>query len=281
MPLTLGVIAGGPVALGEANQVATLAGYMDGAASNSFHYRNDGTGLTVGKLPGSTQGLSFDPTTGIPSSANMAGPATNPLAGVTTAGGNILLESGNLALSQPVNTGSGAVSLTSTGTITEPAGGLISAATLTGTSVGGTTLNQTNLLTNLGPFTDGGAGGFALTNGQTLNVTAAIGAGTGGLALTTTSGNLVLGAGLAGTTVTLTSAGTITEPHGAIFATTLAGNSTGGTTLNNPANGVTNLGPFTNNGAGGLALTNNATLNITGAVDAGTGGLALAAPGGN
>ena len=109
--------------------------------------------------------------------------------------------------------------------ITEPAGGSITAATLTGNSRLGASLNQANLLTNLGPFTNAGAGGFALSDGQTLNVTGAVNAGTGGLALTTTSGNLVVGAGLkAGTTVTLTSAGTITEPAGGVItAATLTG----------------------------------------------------------
>jgi filamentous hemagglutinin family protein len=285
LPLSLGVIARGPVALGEANQVATLAGYVDGAASNSFLYRNDRAGLTVGTSPGSTLGLSFDPTTGIPSSANMAGPATNPLAGVTTAGGSILLEtttSGNLALSQPVNAGSGAVTLTSAGTITEPAGGSITAATLSGNSTGGTTLDQANLVADLGPFTNNGAGGFALTDGQTLNVTGAADAGTGGLALTTTSGNLVVDARLsAGTVVTLSSAGTITEAaDGLITTETLTGSSVGGTALNQ-ANQVADLGPFTNTGAGGFALSDGQTLNVTGAVDAGTGGLALTTTSGN
>jgi filamentous hemagglutinin family protein len=284
-PLALGVVADGSVFLGLTNQAGVLAGFVDGAATNGFLYRNNGAGLTVGTLPGPTLGVAFDPTTGIPSTAKMGGPATNPLAGVTTAGGNILLEtttSGNLALSQPVNAGSGVVTLNSAGTITEPAGGLITAATLTGTSVGGTTLNQTNLLTNLGPFTNAGAGGFALTDGETLDVTGAVGAGTGGLALTTTIGNLVVGAGLtAGTTVTLNSTGTITEPVGGLItAATLTGASVGGTTLNQ-TNLMTNLGPFANAGAGGFALTNGQTLNMTGAVDAGTGGLALTTTSGN
>jgi hypothetical protein len=174
------------------------------------------------------------------------------------------------------------VTLTSAGTITEPAGGSITAAALTGSSVGGTALNQPNLLTNLGPFTNAGAGGFSLTDGQTLNVTGAVDAGTGGLALTTSSGNLVVGAGLtAGTAVALNSAGTITEPAGgSITVPTLTGASVGETALNQP-NLVADLGPFTNGGAGGFALTDGQTLNVTGAVDAGTGGLALTTTSGN
>jgi hypothetical protein len=51
-------------------------------------------------------------------------------------------------------------------TSTELAGGLITATTLTGSSGGGTTLNQINQLANLGTFTNTGAGGFALTDGR-------------------------------------------------------------------------------------------------------------------
>ena len=63
---------------------------------------------------------------------------------------------------------------------------MITATTLTGSSVGGAALNSTNLLTNLGAFTNTGAGGFALTNAQTLTVTGAVDAGTATLGLTTT-----------------------------------------------------------------------------------------------
>ncbi len=84
-PLSLGVVAGGPVALSGANRVATLAGYVDGVAKD-FVYRNDGAPLTTGTLPAPTIGVAFD-ATGIPSSANMTGPASNPLSGITTNGG--------------------------------------------------------------------------------------------------------------------------------------------------------------------------------------------------
>ncbi len=121
-PLALGIIAGGSVALGQANKVGTLAGFVDGSAANSFLYRNDSAPLTIGAVPRSTIGVAFDPTTGVPSSGLMTGAATNPLAGVTTAGGNILLEtttSGSLALADPMNAGAGAVGLASAGTITQ------------------------------------------------------------------------------------------------------------------------------------------------------------------
>jgi hypothetical protein len=157
------------------------------------------------------------------------------------------------------------VTLSSAGTITEPAGGLITAATLTGSSAGGTTLTQTNQLANLGPFTNTGAGGFALTDGQTLNVTGAVDAGTGALALTTTSGNLVVGAGLtAGTMVTLSSAGTITEPAGGVItAATLTGSSDGNASFDQP-NMLTNLGAFTTTANGIFTFANNQALTVLG-----------------
>jgi filamentous hemagglutinin family protein len=275
---TLELSGVGPVSLLDANAVPVLAGQLTGAgSSSSFLYRNDSLGLTVGTVP-----TLLESGTGTPPNNQML--SVTELSGVTTAGGNIRLEtttSGNLALNQSVNAGTGLVTLTSAGTITQT-GGVITAASLTGGSVGGATLSQTNLLTNLGPFTNAGAGGFTLTDGQTLNVTGAVGAGTGGLMLTTTSGNLVVGAGLStGATVTLTSAGTVTEPAGGLItAATLTGSSAGGATLNQ-TNLLTNLGPFTNAGAGGFALTDGQTLNVTAAVGAGTGGLALTTTSGN
>ena len=80
--LALGIIAGGPVSMGEANQVGTLAGFVDGA-TNSFLFRNDSAALAIGAVPLPTLGVAFD-ASGIPSSANMGGPATNPLSGVTS-----------------------------------------------------------------------------------------------------------------------------------------------------------------------------------------------------
>ena len=62
--LSLGVIAGESVVLGEANRADTLAGFDDGIAA-SFRYRNQGTNLTIGALPLSTVGVSF--AAGIPS----------------------------------------------------------------------------------------------------------------------------------------------------------------------------------------------------------------------
>ncbi len=122
-PLALGIFATGPVSLPGANSVGTLAGFVDGAG-NSFLFRNNGADLTVGALTNLTLGVKFA-ADGIPSSAIMTGPAPNPLSGVTSAGGNILLEtttSGNLALDAAVAAGAGGVGLASAGTLLDDQG---------------------------------------------------------------------------------------------------------------------------------------------------------------
>ena len=118
-------------------------------------------------------------------------------------GGNIVIDAaiknagtGNLALTttgagsnieiQNLVTTGGAVALNSGGTIAESGSGAVDAAALSGSSVGGTTLNGANQIATLDAFTNTGAGGFALTDAGSLAVNGAVDAGTGDLALTTT-----------------------------------------------------------------------------------------------
>ena len=53
-----------------------------------------------------------------------------------------------------VNAGSGVVTLTVAGTIDEQSGGGITAGTLTGSSVGGASLTQGNMVGIFGPFSN-------------------------------------------------------------------------------------------------------------------------------
>src|SRR4029077_10907965 len=119
--------------------------------------------------------------------------------------------------------------LTSAGTITEQSGVVITAGTLTGSSAGNASFAQTgNLVANLGAFattTGGNNGNFTLTDGQALNLTGLLDAGTG--------------------VVTLTSAGAITElTGGSITAATLTGSSAGNASFAQTGNMVANLGAF-------------------------------------
>ena len=132
----------------------TLAAQITGAG-NSFQLKDTGGTLTVGS-PSSTlveQGIGAPPNQML----SMGG-----LSGVTTNDGNITLEtavSGGIVIGQPVNAGAGVVTLTSVGTITEPAGGLITTkTTLTGSSIGGASLAQGNRVGTFGPFSNATGG---------------------------------------------------------------------------------------------------------------------------
>ncbi|HWU78023.1 MAG TPA: hypothetical protein VN043_16110, partial [Rhodanobacter sp.] len=173
--------------------------------------------------------------------------------------------------------------LTSAGAISEGAGGVITAGTLNGSSVGSTTLNGANMIGALGSFT---AANFALTNAQalTLNGPLTTTGNTGDVSLTTSSGGLTVNADLAGGAVALSSAGglalskninastvalaatgNISQSGGSITAGTLSGQSTGSTTLN-AANHIGTLGNFS---ATNFALTNAQSLAVNGSVNGG------------
>ena len=177
------------------------------------------------------------------------------LAGDTVA----LTSAGNLALSK--NLQGSTVALVSGGSISQ-GGGVITAATLSGSAVGSTTLNQANKVAALGAFS---STGFSFTNGQALMVNGPLNGGAS-VALTTTAGNLAVNGTVSGTTTTLKSAGTISEgAGGSITAATLTGQSGGATALNG-ANHIGALGSFN---AANFALTNAQGLTVSGAVNGG------------
>ena len=177
------------------------------------------------------------------------------LAGDTVA----LTSAGNLALSK--NLQGSTVALVSGGSISQ-GGGVITAATLSGSAVGSTTLNQANKVAALGAFS---STGFSFTNGQALMVNGPLNGGAS-VALTTTAGNLAVNGTVSGTTTTLKSAGAISEgAGGSITAATLTGQSGGATALNG-ANHIGALGSFN---AANFALTNAQGLTVSGAVNGG------------
>ena len=171
-----------------------------------------------------------------------------------------LTSAGNLALSK--NLQGSTVALVSGGSISQ-GGGVITAATLTGSAVGSTTLNQANKVAALGAFS---STGFSFTNGQALTVNGPLNGGAS-IALTTTAGNLAINGAVSGTTTTLTSAGAISEgATGSITAATLTGQSNGATVLNG-ANHIGVLGSFN---AANFALTNAQALTVSGPLSGGT-----------
>jgi filamentous hemagglutinin family protein len=242
--LSLGGSSAGGTTLNGANEIATLNTFTNTGAGGFA--LSDGETLTVNGA-------------------------------VNSGAGNLSLAttSGNIAIKSQLTAGNQAA-LTSEGTLIESGSGAISAATLTGSSDGTTSLNGANQIATLGAFTNSGAGGFALTDGEAVSVNGAVNSGSGNLALTTTSGGIVVKNQMtSGNKVTLGSAGTIAEiGSGAISATSLTGSSVGSAALNG-SNAIATLDAFTDTGTGGFALTDGETLTVGGTVNAGNGNLAL------
>ncbi len=183
----------------------------------------------------------------------------------TTTAGAITV---NIALDMtPIAT---TLDLRSTGAVTQNSGDTLTVGTLTG-AAGSASLTEANLIGRLGGFIT--SGGFALTDNQALDVTGTVkDTGTGQtLALTTSIGDLTLSGSFTAPsdTLTLTSAGAISQSGGSIDVGTLTGSATTSASLTQP-NLVGTLGAFSTNT--GFALTNNQALAVTGPLtDTGAG----------
>ena len=174
-----------------------------------------------------------------------------------TGGGDVMIADGvSLAITGAVNAGSGALTLQSSGTLSESGSGALIAASFTGGSVGGATLNQSaNQFATLTSFTNTGGGNVEMADAGDLAITGPLSTGSGA--------------------VTIADAGTITETGaGAIQAAGFGGGSVGGASLGG-ANQFASLGAFTNTGGGNVAIADGNSLVVAGAVNAGTGALSL------
>ena len=137
----------------------------------------------------------------------------------------------------------------------------MTADSLTGHSVGSTTLDQANVIGTLDGFS---ANGLALTTLRDLTVTGTVD-GRGNATLTT-GGDLRIDGALSGDTTTLAVTGNISEgSDGSLNAHTLTGHATGAVALTG-ANRLDTLGTFS---AAGFALTNGPSLTVTGPLDGG------------
>jgi hypothetical protein len=152
------------------------------------------------------------------------------------------------------------------GGVTQQAGRIINATTLSGLTGGSVNLGNDNTLTNLGSFST--IGEFTLKDLGGLNVTGAVntGGGVGALAsITTESGNLVVN-GTSPNSGSVTGNGVIltTTTSGAItFSGTIAGGGTLGTgnvTLNSAGGSTENLGGAVT--GAGLLLRGNGTFDL-------------------
>jgi hypothetical protein len=179
-------------------------------------------------------------------------------------------------LDSSIDIGSGVLTLDTTGSDTQTSG-VITAGTLTGKSSGGASFDDANAIAKLGAFTNAGAGGFSLSNAQSLSVGGALNAGTGDVELWMTGAghNLSITQKItAGGTVTLNSAGNIRESHatGVIQANALTG-SAGSFAQLLGANLIATLSDFTSGGL--FSLTDDETLNVAGNVGSGINALTL------
>jgi hypothetical protein len=212
----------------------------------------DGATITAGTLTGSSVGgASFNDTS---NAINTFGPFAD------TSNGNIILADGrNLVVTGAVSVGTGTLTLTSTGTIAAN-GATITAGTLTGSSVGGASFNDTsNAITTFGPFADTANGDVTVADGRNLTVAGAISLGTG--------------------TLTLTSTGSLAANGATITAASLTGSSVGGASFNDAANAIGAFGAFSNTGGGAVTVADGENLTVTGAVSIGSGVLTLTSTG--
>ena len=137
-------------------------GHMVTLTSAATITEQPGVAITAGTLTGSSAGNA--------SFAQGGNMVANLGAFTTTAGGN----NGDFTLTNGqalntvglVNTGTGVVTLSTAGTLTEQSGGGITAGTLTGSSVGGASLMQGNSVGTFGPFSNTTSGLLSFTDAQ-------------------------------------------------------------------------------------------------------------------
>ncbi len=222
--------------------------------------------------------------------------------GMGESGGGTLRISntGSISLVGPVMAGTGNVSLSAVGTVTEDNNGRVGAAGLELLGSADFTLaNDGNLVTNLAGNTTGNvvyqnAGNLSIATVNTVGLTAA----DKSIELTT-DGSIGVNASLVGSSIDLTAAGQLTESGGAIDGSTLTTNSAGGTELAG-LNSVQSL-DGTNSGGGdfdfgnsaptlvvvgvtqvdggNILISNAGSINLTGPVATGSGNVTLSGSG--
>ena len=256
----------------------------DGATALQFTGAFAGAGdtltLSAGPISQTAAGVITAATfTGSSSGAVDLSTASNAIGalGAFTPGGDFKLNDGATALQfTGAFAGAGDTLTLTAGPITQTAGGVITAATITGSATSANLTQLGNLVGTLGAFST--SAGFALTDNQALLVTGpVIDAGAAStLALTTKTGDITLtGTVTAINLVDLISAGAINQTAGTLIANVLTGSAATSASLTKPVNLVGTLGAFST--TAGFALTDDQPLLVNGpVVDTGaTSALAL------
>jgi hypothetical protein len=227
--IVLNRLAGGTITIDAGGAVNGFYGSSPGG--NIWFLAGNGVLINGAVTAG---GVLATNSTGVPN-LNLLSDAAATLKGELAAGGLIDLTgavsvtgaaidgTGAILLTGAVDTGpAGAVNLVSTGSLTQT-GGAITTGTLSGSSVGGTTLAGANQIAAIGDFTNTGGGGLTLIDTGALSVAAGvtIDAGGGTLALDDATGGIATGSGSilkAGADITLTATGGAAAIGGAVTA---------------------------------------------------------------
>ena len=251
------------------------AGGIAGFQTDAFSITGAVTGGTFELAPNTTGAAIALGSGGYLASLSGIGPANVRLGAVTVPGSGLVTTAGSVAIATSFGDTKTNLELDSNGAVSQSAGAVLSAKTLTGSAASLSLPQVTNSIGTLGAFSS--SNGFALTNGQALLVNGPVSvSGPGTLALSTTIGDLTLAGDVsAGGVVDLVSAAAISQTGGSISASSLTGSAATSASLARSTNQVGALAAFST--AAGLALTDNRALTVNGAVSD-TGAASTLAP---
>ena len=209
-------------AINEGSQGTVTAGILTGSAAHGVQLTGSNAVNNLGNFKANGLALTN-------------GQALTVMAGTTVDGGantalTVTGSNGNLTIDGTLK--GTTTTLKASGAIDEGAQGALIAGTLTGNSIGSTTLDGTNDVDNLGNFT---AAGFSLTTDSGLTVVAGStvdGGATTTLETTGAGNDLTIDGTVKGGLATLVSSGAIAEgANGLVQANSLTGSSVGDTRL--------------------------------------------------
>ncbi len=235
----------------EGSHGIVTAGVLTGSVAHAVQLNGANTVASLGDFTANGLTLNNTGALAIGAGATVDGGANTAL---TVNGG----ATGNLAINGTLK--GTTTTLQVAGDISEGANGVVSAGTLTGNSVGSTSLTGRNDVANLGDFS---ADGFALSTASALSVTdGSTIAGRSGVALTTTGAghDLSINGTITGIVAKLVSGGAISEgANGFVQAGAFSGSSAGDTKLTHTE--VTELDAFS---AKNFSLTDAHALSMGG-----------------
>jgi hypothetical protein len=228
---------------GLANYTALGASVFNASPFSGDLLINAATGFTVNQAISGAGAATID----------AEGGALTVSSDITSTARSISLTSnagGAITLGANVSAANAELTLTSAGAINQTAG-VLTAAELTGSSAGTTTLNGANALSTLNIFSTGT--GFTLTDASALTVNGAVGGGTGGVSVAD-AGTLTTGA-----------SGVITA-SGAIALNAATDIDLGANVTSTGGAGVTLIAGDTGSGAGTVNFSNGAVASTSGRV---------------